>query len=268
MRAGRSCTSWIPTHKERQERRSWIYKKENTFEFQGRSGHPDIIQSHHQFNHFQSFRFWWNVNPRSFSLSAFCQIFLLPHVSPIPVTVSLCVNHMKTRSQTPVFYIVTKFMMKWLSNTLEGSLIILRIVVHSHLFAGNSAAVVRDSLHGKEVSIVLFNDQKTNWLTWSKKSQAKESDCKTFHHGDRSYKDILSNESAMPITNRRLEVRSAFVFLCMLHQWGLFALRHGIKISMEAILACHPARSTEWLDFHPKSCELWRIRAGPIVAST
>ena len=33
---------------------------------------------------------------------------------------------------------------------------------------------------------------------------------------------------------------------------------------MEAILACHPARSTEWLDCHPKSCELWRIRTGPI----
>ena len=33
---------------------------------------------------------------------------------------------------------------------------------------------------------------------------------------------------------------------------------------MEAILACHPARSTEWLGCHPKSCELWRIRTGPI----
>ena len=33
---------------------------------------------------------------------------------------------------------------------------------------------------------------------------------------------------------------------------------------MEAILACHPARSTEWLDCHPKSCERWRIRTGPI----
>ena len=47
-------------------------------------------------------------------------------------------------------------------------------------------------------------------------------------------------------------------------KWGLCALRHGIQISMEAILACHPARSTEWLDCHPKSCELWRIRTGPI----
>ena len=28
-------------------------------------------------------------------------------------------------------------------------------------------------------------------------------------------------------------------------EWGLCALRHGIQISMEAILACHPARSTE-----------------------
>ena len=64
--------------------------------------------------------------------------------------------------------------------------------------------------------------------------------------------------------------------------WGLCSLRHGIQISMgipqiiikkinkkmEAILACHPARSTEWLDCHPKSCELWRIRTGPIVVNT
>ena len=51
-------------------------------------------------------------------------------------------------------------------------------------------------------------------------------------------------------------------------QWGLCALRHGIQISMEAILACHPARSTEWLDCHPKLCELWRIRTGPISSET
>ena len=46
--------------------------------------------------------------------------------------------------------------------------------------------------------------------------------------------------------------------------WGLCALRHVIQISMEAIWACHPARSTEWLDWVAKSCELWRIRTGPI----
>ena len=50
-----------------------------------------------------------------------------------------------------------------------------------------------------------------------------------------------------------------------LKEWGLCALRHSIQISMEAILACHPARSTEWLDCHSKSCELWRIRTGPIA---
>ena len=33
----------------------------------------------------------------------------------------------------------------------------------------------------------------------------------------------------------------------------------------KAILACHPAKSTEWLDCHPRSCELWRIRTGPIL---
>ena len=53
------------------------------------------------------------------------------------------------------------------------------------------------------------------------------------------------------------------VFACLV-QWGLCALRHSIQISMEAILSCHPARSTKWLDCHPKSCELWRIRTGPI----
>ena len=47
---------------------------------------------------------------------------------------------------------------------------------------------------------------------------------------------------------------------------GLCSLRHGIPISIEAILACHPARSTEWMDCHPKSYELWRIRTGPISA--
>ena len=55
------------------------------------------------------------------------------------------------------------------------------------------------------------------------------------------------------------------VLWCMCkRQWGLCALRHGIQISMEAILACHPARSTEWLDCHPKSCELWHIHTGLI----
>ena len=45
-------------------------------------------------------------------------------------------------------------------------------------------------------------------------------------------------------------------------KWGSCALRHGIQNSMEAILACHPAQSTEWLDWVAKSCELWRIRTG------
>ena len=52
--------------------------------------------------------------------------------------------------------------------------------------------------------------------------------------------------------------------LIMKPRWGLCALRHGIQISMEAILTCHPARCTEWLDCHPKSRELWRICTGPI----
>ena len=45
-------------------------------------------------------------------------------------------------------------------------------------------------------------------------------------------------------------------------QWGFYALRHGIQNSMAAILACHPALSTEWLDWMSKWCERWRIGTG------
>ena len=38
-----------------------------------------------------------------------------------------------------------------------------------------------------------------------------------------------------------------------------------IQNSMEAILACHPALSTEWLDWVATSCGLWRMHTGPIA---
>ena len=47
-------------------------------------------------------------------------------------------------------------------------------------------------------------------------------------------------------------------------RWGLGTLCHGIQNSMGAILACHPAQSTEWLDWVAKWCEWWRVRTGPI----
>ena len=43
---------------------------------------------------------------------------------------------------------------------------------------------------------------------------------------------------------------------------GLCALHHGIQ--MEAILACHPALSKEWLDWVANSCELWCNQTSPI----
>ena len=49
-------------------------------------------------------------------------------------------------------------------------------------------------------------------------------------------------------------------------KWGLCWLRHGIQNSMEAILACHPALSRDWLDWVAKSCELWQICTGPILS--
>ena len=39
--------------------------------------------------------------------------------------------------------------------------------------------------------------------------------------------------------------------------YGLCALCHGIQNSMAAILACHTAWSTEWLDWVATLCELW-----------
>ena len=49
-------------------------------------------------------------------------------------------------------------------------------------------------------------------------------------------------------------------------KWGLCALRHGIQDSMEAILACHPGLSTEFLEWVEKWCELWQTSTGPIPA--
>ena len=46
-------------------------------------------------------------------------------------------------------------------------------------------------------------------------------------------------------------------------QWGPSALRHCILISMEAILACHLALSTKWLDWVARWCERWRKHTGP-----
>ena len=47
---------------------------------------------------------------------------------------------------------------------------------------------------------------------------------------------------------------------------GLVRITSWYPVSMEAMLACHPARSTEWLDCHPKWCELWHFRTGPILS--
>ena len=46
---------------------------------------------------------------------------------------------------------------------------------------------------------------------------------------------------------------------------GLCTLHNVIQISIEAILACHPALSTEWLDWVANSFELWRICTDPVM---
>ena len=70
-------------------------------------------------------------------------------------------------------------------------------------------------------------------------------------------------DSAISSDSKKIFHSNSKKIIFAVWRWGLLASRHGIQISMEAILACHSARSTEWLDCHPKSCELWRIRTGP-----
>ena len=50
-------------------------------------------------------------------------------------------------------------------------------------------------------------------------------------------------------------------------QSGLCALRHGIKNSMEAMLACHPALSTEWLAGW-KNCVNYGVSHAPLTEFT
>ena len=58
----------------------------------------------------------------------------------------------------------------------------------------------------------------------------------------------------------KLASLSGLLGLFMTAQWGSCALHHWIQSSMEAILACHPAVSTEWLDWVAISRILWRMR--------
>ena len=66
-------------------------------------------------------------------------------------------------------------------------------------------------------------------------------------------------------TSRNYDVQSC---QCGTGTWndstGPCALRHGIQNSTEAILACHPALSTEWVDWVAKWCERWCKRTGCI----
>ena len=48
-------------------------------------------------------------------------------------------------------------------------------------------------------------------------------------------------------------------------QWGPWASHQSIQTSMEAILACHPALSTEWLDWVAISRILWHMHTAPIA---
>ena len=48
---------------------------------------------------------------------------------------------------------------------------------------------------------------------------------------------------------------------------GACTLRHGIQNSMEAILACRPALSTEWLGWVAISCEVWCMRTSSVPIS-
>ena len=54
-----------------------------------------------------------------------------------------------------------------------------------------------------------------------------------------------ANEMSLGVLRQADQRTQSFPFQIVIHQWGLCALRHGIQVLMEAILACHPAKSTE-----------------------
>ena len=75
---------------------------------------------------------------------------------------------------------------------------------------------------------------------------------------------LLRLISTVRVLTVRTVISTVRVLLSLYVQWGPCALRHGIQNSMEAILACHPARSTKLLNWVAKWCERWRMRTGPI----
>ena len=52
-------------------------------------------------------------------------------------------------------------------------------------------------------------------------------------------------------------------FMMDVSKQGPCTLRHRIQNSMEAILACHPALSTKWLDWVAQWCERWCMMYRP-----
>ena len=66
------------------------------------------------------------------------------------------------------------------------------------------------------------------------------------------------------ISFSRIKLWKELIWIKLHSRWGLCTLRHGIQNAMEAILACHPALSTEWLDWVAKWCELQRTRICPV----
>ena len=71
-----------------------------------------------------------------------------------------------------------------------------------------------------------------------------------------------------PEEHNILSLCSCVIFAFCWIGWGPCALHHWIQSSMESILACHPAVSTEWLDWVANSrilqgrnrTHLWRVR--------
>ena len=125
-------------------------------------------------------------------------------------------------------------------------------MIHSSIIEGRRLTVIRGSC-----SVVEWSQGLVVHSPCGQWSPGVWSWC-TFYIKRRMTHHFLSMKVSLAISR---STRSSFLIPA---EWGLCALRHGIQISMEAILACHPARSTEWLGCHPKSCELWRIRTGPI----
>ena len=95
----------------------------------------------------------------------------------------------------------------------------------------------------KNICIVQFTDPEClMWIKWER----------IMPEAKRASRPMVATVRLAKKADRNINCYFTFSLRMCVTQWGLCELRRGIQNSMEAILACHPALSTEWLDWVAK----------------